>query len=57
MGNRLILLNYVLSSLPLYFLSIYRIPKWVLVKIDRLQITFLWVGVKMSHTKKYALIS
>jgi hypothetical protein len=27
------------------------------VKIDRLRRTFLWAGVKMVHTKKYALIS
>jgi hypothetical protein len=53
----LILLNYVLSSLPLYFLSIYHISKWVLVKIDRLRRTFLWAGVEMVYTKKYTLVS
>jgi hypothetical protein len=57
MGGRLVMLNSVLSSLSLYFLSIYRIPKWVLVKIDRLKRNFLWARVEMDHTKKYILVS
>ena len=33
-GGRLVLINYVLSSLPMYMLSFFEIPRGVLKKLD-----------------------
>ncbi len=41
-GECFILVNSVLSNLPLYFLSIFRAPKWVIRRIDSLWKTFFW---------------
>lgn len=43
-GGRLILVNSVLSALPLHFLSFYILPSWVLKRIDRIRRSFLWTG-------------
>ena len=42
-GGRLILVNSVLSSLPLYFMSFY-FPQWVIEHIDKLRCAFFWNG-------------
>lgn len=41
-GGRLTLINSVLSSLPVYLMSIYRAPKKVLSDIAKIQRAFLW---------------
>lgn len=41
-GGRLQLLNSVLSSIPIYFMSCFRLPDWVIRKIDRIRRDFLW---------------
>ena len=43
-GERVTLINLVLTSIPIYFLSFFRIPKQVVNKIVRLQRNFLWGG-------------
>ncbi len=43
-GGRLILVNSVLSSLPLYFFSVFRALKWVIRRIDSLRRSFFWKG-------------
>ena len=43
-GGKVVLINSVLSSLPLYFFSIYKAPKAVLKTLKRLQREFLWGG-------------
>ncbi|KAJ4815734.1 RNA-directed DNA polymerase (reverse transcriptase)-related family protein [Rhynchospora pubera] len=55
LGGRLILINSVLSAIPLYFLSFFKVPKWVLLSFNRLRRTFLW-GQK-GEVKKLALVS
>jgi len=40
-GGRVILINYVLSALPLYYLSFFKIPSWVIKKIDIIRSKFL----------------
>src|ERR1044072_4640785 len=45
-GARLCLLNSVLSSIPLFYLSFYKIPLCVANKIRRIQSHFLWGGVE-----------
>lgn len=41
-GGRLTLVNSVLSSVPLYALSIFKIPTQVLKRLDCLRRKFLW---------------
>lgn len=43
-AGRLRLINSVLSSLPTYFLTVFRLPKWAIKKIDKLRRSFLWKG-------------
>lgn len=43
-GGRVVLINLVLNSLPLYLLSFYRTPKKVIREIRRIQGRFLWRG-------------
>ena len=52
-GGRLILLNSVLSSLPMFMMSFFEIPKGVLKRLDFYHSTFFWQG--NSDKKKYRL--
>lgn len=40
--GRLVLIKFVLNSIPLYYLSLFRIPKGVLEKIIKMQRKFFW---------------
>jgi hypothetical protein len=55
-GGQLTLLNSVLSSIPLYTLSIYKISQTVLDQIDKIRRRFLWQGADGSK-KKYFLVN
>ena len=44
MGGRITLINSVLTTLPIYLLSFFRIPKKVVQKIVTIQRNFLWGG-------------
>ncbi|KAJ4804966.1 RNA-directed DNA polymerase (reverse transcriptase)-related family protein [Rhynchospora pubera] len=55
-SGRLVLLNSYLSSLPTYFMSTFKLPSWVIKKIDVLRRNFLWHGVNHSG-KKMIMIS
>lgn len=50
-GARITLLNSILSSLPTYYLSFYKIPKKALRDIESLQRNFLCVGGRGSAPK------
>jgi len=52
-GGRLILINSVLSSLPMFMLSFFEIPKGVLEKIDCFRSRFYWQGDQ--HKRKFRL--
>ncbi|CAN6182020.1 unnamed protein product [Urochloa humidicola] len=52
-GGRLILINSVLSSLPMFMLSIFEIPRGVLKKLDYYRSRFFWQSEE--HKKKYRL--
>lgn len=39
-GGRLLLMNSVLSSIPIYFMSVFLLPKWVLNRIDKIRRRF-----------------
>ena len=43
-GGRLTLIRSTLSSLPIYFLSLFRIPKIVWSRLEKIQRDFLWGG-------------
>ncbi|XP_039120732.1 uncharacterized protein LOC120257303 [Dioscorea cayenensis subsp. rotundata] len=51
LGGRLTLINSVLSALPTYWMSIFRLPKWVSSRIDRIRRDFLWSGPDIDHPK------
>ena len=52
-GGRLVLINSVLSSLPMFMLSFFRIPKSILKKLDYYRSRFFWQNDE--HKKKYKL--
>ena len=43
-GGRLTLIQSTLSSLPIYFLSLFRMPKLVCSRLEKIQRGFLWGG-------------
>jgi hypothetical protein len=52
-GGRLVLINSVLSSLPMFMMSFFRIPKGVIEKLDYYRSRFFWQSDE--HKKKYRL--
>jgi hypothetical protein len=52
-GGRLVLINSILSSLDMFMLSFYEVPKEVLHKLDFYRSRFFWQGD--DHKKKYRL--
>lgn len=51
-GGRLTLVNAVLSSLPIYFMSSTLMPKTVIDAIDGRRRSFLWTGEEKTHGSK-----
>jgi hypothetical protein len=49
--GRKLLVNFVLSSMPTYFLTVLRMPKWSFSKIDRYRRSFLWKCEKPDKIK------
>lgn len=45
-GGRIVLLNLVLNSIPIFYLSFFKLPVHVRKKIVRIQREFLWGGVE-----------
>jgi hypothetical protein len=52
-GGRLVLINFVLSSFPMFMLSFFEISKGVLKKLDYYRSKFFWQSD--DHKKKYRL--
>ena len=52
-GGKLMLLKSTLSSLPMYFLSFFTIPKFVAARLESIQKNFLWGSFEESF--KYPL--
>jgi hypothetical protein len=52
-GGRLVLINSVLSRLPMFMMSFFRIPKGVMEKLDYYRSRFFWQCDE--HKKKYRL--
>ena len=53
-GGRVTLIKSTLSSLPIYFMSLFPIPVSVARRIDKIQRDFLWGG--MGDKKKFHLV-
>jgi hypothetical protein len=47
------LINLTLTTMPLFFMSTFRLPAWVVKKIDKKRRHFLWHGHKDNTTDKY----
>jgi len=43
-AGRLKLLNAVLTSIPVHFLTVFAINKWAIKRIDKIRRSFLWKG-------------
>ncbi|WVZ72675.1 hypothetical protein U9M48_021095 [Paspalum notatum var. saurae] len=52
-GGRLVLINSVLSSLAMFMMSFFEIPKSILKKLDFYRSSFFWQGD--NHKRKYRL--
>ena len=48
-GGRLTLIRSTLSSLPIYFLSLFRMPKLVCSRLEKIQRDFLWGGGNLER--------
>ena len=53
-GGKITLIKSTLSSLPTYFLSLFPIPVDIAIRIERLQRSFLWVGI--DESPKFRLV-
>jgi hypothetical protein len=47
-AGRLKLLNVVLSSMPVYYLTVFALKKWAIQKMDRIRRGFLWKGTEQT---------
>ena len=47
--GRLMLIRSTLSNLPIYLLSLFRLPKSVKCKIEKIQRDFLWGGGSLAN--------
>ncbi|GKV11739.1 hypothetical protein SLEP1_g22962 [Rubroshorea leprosula] len=54
MGGRIVCINFVLSSLPVFLMSAYLIPMGVIKRIDSIRRAFLWGGCELP--KKIAWV-
>jgi len=52
-GGRLVLINSVLTSLAMFMLSFFEVPKQVLERLDYYRSRFFWQSEE--HKKKYKL--
>jgi hypothetical protein len=53
-GGELVLLNSVLSSLPMFMMSFFELPKGVLKNLDHLRSRFFWQGSSQKHRYRLA---
>lgn len=51
MAGRVVLINSVLTALPVYFMSVCKIPVWALNEMDTIRRNFLWNGSQSNQNK------
>jgi hypothetical protein len=47
--GRELLVKYVLSPMPTFFLTVFKMPKWAHTKMDKYRKSFLWKGRGTEH--------
>jgi hypothetical protein len=52
-GGRIALLNSSLTSMLIFYMSTFLLPKWVIKEIDKIRRNFLWHGHKDQGTGKH----
>jgi hypothetical protein len=52
-GGRLTLLNSTLSTIPIFFMSTFMLPIWVINEIDKIRRRFFWHGHKEQIQRRY----
>jgi hypothetical protein len=52
-GGRTILMNSTLLSVPIFFMSTFLLPTWIIKELDKVRRRFLWHGHKESTTGRY----
>ena len=58
-GRRITLIRSTLLSLPIYFMSLFRMPRRVRLRLEQIQIDFLWGGgnlEKKLHLVKWSTV-
>lgn len=53
-GGRMELIQSVLSTIPLYFMTCFLLPKWVIDRIDKARRSFLWAKTN-GHSRAISL--
>lgn len=48
-GGRLVLVQTVLSAIPIYHMVCFLLPKWVIARIDRARRRFLWTNTAQAE--------
>lgn len=46
------MINYVISAIPTYCMSLFRLPYWVIKEINRIRRDFLWSGPDIDHPRR-----
>jgi hypothetical protein len=54
-SGREMLVKIVLSAMPNFFLTLFKMPKWVFAQIDRFMRSFLWKGQDPEHVREGGL--
>lgn len=49
--GRELLVKSVLSAMPTFFLTVFKMPKWAFTQIDRFRWSFLWKGQDPDNVK------
>lgn len=55
-GGRMQLVNSVLSSIPIYYMQVFVLPKWVIQRLDRIRRQFLW-GNEEGQSRGISLLN
>ncbi|KAJ1685156.1 hypothetical protein LUZ63_016546 [Rhynchospora breviuscula] len=48
-AGRVVLASSVLSTIPIFFMSVFKLPMWVIRAIDRIRREFIWKGVMVPN--------
>jgi hypothetical protein len=49
--GREMLVKTMLSDIPTFFLTVFKMPKWGFAQIDKFRMSFLWKGQDLEHVE------